>query len=298
MPEPPCRRSRCAHGYPEKAVRSGKTVQRVLKYDEQVEREMIVTRLIFLYSYFVPPPDPARHRNSQQASMPGSEHNSRQSMYWLRQLAYALANCVRCVNKGRKVFRVKLNPWQEHLLLHYEMLEPFLSYMGGEGEVYSFLWGEDWKQLELRKARSWRDLAVLAKWARELGSPFVEILYFLRGPQKGTICAEEVRSAETAFKVNAERILKMTGCNQETCLILRTVKMHRFPFSDRPRDPTHFAFIDHLTSVGAAAIGSADNASALGWRPRRRRVLDIPHIPHSMRRILAAKAFVTRYRTG
>lgn len=59
-------------------------------------------------------------------------------MYKLRQLVYALANNDKDVTKDRQFFRVKLNPWQEHLLLHFEILEPFPSRMDEEEEVYSF----------------------------------------------------------------------------------------------------------------------------------------------------------------
>lgn len=241
-----------------------KTVQRVLKYDEQVVRQMIVTHLIFLYSYFVPPPDPARQRNTQQTSTSGSEYNSRQSMYRLRQLVYALANNERYATKDRKFFRAKLNPWQEHLLLHFEMLEPFPSYMGGEDEVYSFLWGDDWKEkLDLKKGHSWGNLAVLAKWAREFGFSFAELRYFVRGFQIDLepFAPKAVSSAEKLFKVNAERILKITGCNQETCLRPRTVKMRLFPLSARPGDPAYPSFVDRP----AAQVTEAEATDPARW---------------------------------
>lgn len=102
-------------------------------------------------------------------------------MYHLRRVVHALG--YNDPRPGRH-YRVKLNPWQQHYLLHYETLDPFPVDLRSEEEVFVFMWGDDWKAaLEFQENATFLNLPLLTTYARQFGFSFGELWFFLRSFQ-------------------------------------------------------------------------------------------------------------------
>jgi hypothetical protein len=118
-----------------------RTVKQLLTYP-QVVQQMIITHLIFLYNHYSPED---QNRYYYAAEIPVmSENESERCMFNLRQVVHAL---VHNDPHPEKHYKVKLNPWQQHLLHHFETLAPFPTWMTAEEDLFALMWGEEWHGL-------------------------------------------------------------------------------------------------------------------------------------------------------
>lgn len=65
-----------------------------------------------------------------------------------KESAYRSMFLVRCVMHAldKKGISFRLNPWSEHLLMHYEDLAPCPMNAKEEKEILEKMWGDDWEE--------------------------------------------------------------------------------------------------------------------------------------------------------
>jgi hypothetical protein len=107
-------------------------IARLEKYDAS-DQIIIVTHLVFLYSQW----DPEAINTS---------HDGERTM--TRESAYRSMYITRCAMHGldKKGISVKLNPWSQHLLMHYEDLTPCPMDVKEEKDILAKMWGEEWAE--------------------------------------------------------------------------------------------------------------------------------------------------------
>lgn len=190
-----------------------KTVKQLLTYP-QVVQQMIVTHLIYLYSHYASETPTNRWYYPASSSSTLTQAESKRCMFNLRQVVHALAHNDPA---PRKHYKVKLNPWQQHLLQHYEILAPFPDDTTSEAEVFALMWGEWHKDLEIQKDYNFINLPRLTGYAREFGLSFDEIWFLIRSfqPDRKPLTPVAVNLACRAFVNVSERILRRVGADTE-----------------------------------------------------------------------------------
>jgi hypothetical protein len=147
-----------------------RTVKQLLTYP-QVVQQMIITHLIFLYGHYSPEAQNRYYYAAEIAVM--SEAESKKCMFNLRKVVHALAHND---PHPEKHYKVKLNPWQQHLLHHFETLAPFPTWMTEEEDLFALMWGEQWHgDLELQQNYNFLNLPRLTTYARDFGLSFDEL---------------------------------------------------------------------------------------------------------------------------
>lgn len=124
-------------------------------------RQTIITHLIHLYSHST--------RFLDRYAVVGevmelSRDGATRSMFILRCVLQFLAT------HSAHPWSAKLNPWQIHLLEHYERLAPFPTSTTSEEEVINEIWGQAWPlHIQLRARSPYHKLYELATWCCILG---------------------------------------------------------------------------------------------------------------------------------
>ncbi|KAJ9107132.1 hypothetical protein QFC19_002792 [Naganishia cerealis] len=126
-------------------------------------RQAIITHLIYLYSHFTPSLDPYAVIPAQDAREITKDVATR-SMFILRCVLQFLAT------HTARPWCPTINPWQSHLLQHYERLSPFPVSTTSEDGVISEVLGPEWtSRIQLRTHSRQYKMYDLASWSRTLG---------------------------------------------------------------------------------------------------------------------------------
>lgn len=154
------------HRPQEPAVDINAAVAALARYPDSV-KQMIATRLIFMYSHFNGAPDEIR--------LP-----SRQISTSITKILIAGARLppVSDAETDRRVgrpIRIQLNPWQRHLLTHFELLEPFPQDVQTDREFFTFVLRPNWeKDLNFRENATIVRFDELGHYSREFGTSSME----------------------------------------------------------------------------------------------------------------------------
>ncbi|KAJ9119279.1 hypothetical protein QFC24_005750 [Naganishia onofrii] len=135
-------------------------------------RQTIITHLVHLYSHSTPVLD--RYAVVQEV-LELSKDAATRSMFILRSVVQLLAQ------HSVHPWTATLNPWQSHLIQHYERLAPFPLSASSEEEVIEEIWGREWPLvIQLRTRSRHHKIYELATWCRTLGINLTQLATDLR----------------------------------------------------------------------------------------------------------------------
>lgn len=135
-------------------------------------RQTIITHLVHLYSHSTPVLD--RYAVVQEV-LELSKDAATRSMFILRSVVQLLAQ------HSVHPWTATLNPWQSHLIQHYERLAPFPLSASSEEEVIEEIWGREWPLvIQLRTRSRHHKIYELATWCRTLGITLTQLATDLR----------------------------------------------------------------------------------------------------------------------
>lgn len=129
------------------------------------ERQAAVGNLVWLYSHW-----PA----ASTGEGGWTRDKARAGMLYLRTLVHQLADAP-----------IALNPWQQHLLQHFERLAPFPLSTMTQDEIINYIWGPAWSAtLDLRTRSRHFEVYDLARLSRDLGISLERVRSELRNVQR------------------------------------------------------------------------------------------------------------------
>ncbi|KAJ9095334.1 hypothetical protein QFC21_005700 [Naganishia friedmannii] len=135
-------------------------------------RQVTVTSLVHLYSHSTPFLD--RYAVIQEV-LELSKDAATRSMFILRYVVQLLAQ------HSAHPWTVVLNPWQSHLLQHYERLAPFPTSATSQEEVMEEIWGREWPLvIQLRTRSRHHKIYELATWCLTLGITLTQLTIDLK----------------------------------------------------------------------------------------------------------------------
>jgi hypothetical protein len=232
------------------------TVKKCLELPGSVQ-QMIITHLIYLYSFFISEDDwrACRERYKDDVrtgrghNIPRNEAAARKAMFNLRQVVHALAHNDGPQPRAGHYFKAKLSVWQEHLLKHFELLAPFPEDVETEEEAFDFMWGTTWRtDFNLQLDCNFLKLAPTAGFAWEFGYSLPQLARSSRNLADSQDDSEPITpltiiELSKEFEYVKDSIYRRCNFPKRKLIRPRTVTIgkHHFPSPSRNRFPGFLA---------------------------------------------------------
>lgn len=113
--------------------------------------------------------------------------------------------------------RIALNPWQQHLLQHFQQLAPFPPSTTTQDEIITAIWGPAWSStLDLRTRSRHFEVYDLALLSRDLGIGLERVRSELRSVQRDEegLRMLSVQTVVRDFRTWAGKVLAMEGMEE------------------------------------------------------------------------------------